>query len=202
MRHLMRIAVFLILIPVSVWAQETPKIEVFGGYSFVRPEGGGNFNGWQASVAGNVNDWFGVVAEFSGHYDSRTRRLDGLPGIPGEPVFSARSETDSSLHTFLFGPRFSYRKHERITPFAHALIGAGRRHDEGTTTISVPGMVDRVFDSSFTDTHFAAALGGGIDLKLNRRIALRMFQVDYLPVRNDAFTMDNVRISTGLVFRF
>jgi hypothetical protein len=40
--------VFLAL--VSVVAQEVPKVEVFGGYSW----SGGNFHGWDTSVTGNV----------------------------------------------------------------------------------------------------------------------------------------------------
>src|SRR5947209_11735280 len=52
-------------------AQDTPKFEVFGGYSFAsasrtltldrsRP----NLNGWNASVAGNFNRWIGIVGDF------------------------------------------------------------------------------------------------------------------------------------------
>ena len=33
-----------------VMAQDIPKVEVFGGYSWA----GGNFHGWNSSVTGNV----------------------------------------------------------------------------------------------------------------------------------------------------
>jgi len=200
MRQVIWIAALLILLPVAGRAQETPKIEVFGGYSFLRLEGGSSAHGWQGSVAGNVNDWFGVVAEFSGHYDSRTFRT--TLNAPGFPPATLTSETDSSLHTFLFGPRLSYRKHERVTVFGHALIGLARNHQDANVTVSDPDLDDLFTDFSFTDTNFAAALGGGIDVKLNRRFALRLVQADYLPIRNDSFTLDNARISTGLVIRF
>src|ERR1044071_2489914 len=47
-------------------AQDVPKVDVFGGYSWA----GGNFHGWNASVTGNITKRFGVVADFSGHYGS------------------------------------------------------------------------------------------------------------------------------------
>jgi hypothetical protein len=50
-------------------AQETPKCEVFGGYSWVRTNivvSGTpfNMNGGSASVAYNLSSWFGLVADF------------------------------------------------------------------------------------------------------------------------------------------
>jgi opacity protein-like surface antigen len=196
----------LVLVSVPGRAQEAPKVEVFGGYSFLRPEGGGNLNGWQVSVAGNINDWFGVVAELSGHYGSRHSRsissFPGFPGLPDPPIFNARTDSESSFHTFLFGPRFSYRKNARVTPFAHALVGASRVQEELTTTISFSDMNESFNHFSFSDTNFAVALGGGIDLNLSKGFGLRLVQADYLPVRRSGFTQDNARISTGLVFRF
>src|SRR5213596_2891209 len=66
--------VFLCLLPLAAMAQDTPKAEVFGGYSYLRVNElsglgiGLNLNGWNGSVTGNVNDWFGVKADFSGQY--------------------------------------------------------------------------------------------------------------------------------------
>ena len=200
MRYLIRIAAFLFLIPSTGLAQETPKVEVFGGYSFLRVEGGNSFNGWQASVAGNVNDWFGIVAEFSGHYDSRSQRASFIR--PGAPPLEFRSETDASIHSFLFGPRFSYRKHERVTPFVHGLIGLARSHTDVRSSTSDPVLDDLLSDFEISDTNFSAALGGGIDINLSKRFALRLVQADYQAIRNDSFTIDNARISTGLVIRW
>jgi hypothetical protein len=48
-------------------AQETPKYELFGGYSLLHNEGA-NGNGWEVSGAYNFNRWIGVKADMSGHY--------------------------------------------------------------------------------------------------------------------------------------
>ena len=74
----------------SAMAQEAPRAEVFGGYSWA----GGNFHGWNASVTGNITKRFGIVADFSGHYGSE---VDG-------PLL-----IHEDAHSFLFGPRFAFR---------------------------------------------------------------------------------------------
>lgn len=124
MRKTLLIAGFLFL-PVTVAAQEAPRAELFGGYSYFRADGGGNLHGWNASIAGNVSGWFGLVADFSGHYGSQSLRVQG----PGMVFIDA--DADADVHNFLAGPRFSYRKNERLTPFAHALFGVARAHVDG-----------------------------------------------------------------------
>jgi opacity protein-like surface antigen len=140
--------VFLALMPVL--AQDVPKAEVFGGYSWA----GGKFHGWNTSVTGNVNKRFGIVADFSGHYGSE---LEG----------SILVKKDA--HSFLFGPRVSFRG-KKFTPFVYALLGATRFHESAT----VAGQ--KLSDS---DTGFSSAFGVGLDVKVNDRIAIRAFQLDY-----------------------
>jgi hypothetical protein len=100
----------ILLLTLPVMAQEeleTPKAELFAGYSYA----GGNFHGWNASIAGNVNKWFGVVADFTGHSG----------GSIDEDGFDEKQR----VHSYHFGPRFSFRK-KRVTPFVQALFGASR----------------------------------------------------------------------------
>jgi hypothetical protein len=61
---------------------------------------------------------------------------------------------------------------------------------------------------------FAMAFGGGVDIKLNRRIAFRPIQLDYVMTRfqplfisglgdiNRDRNQNNLRYSTGFSFRF
>jgi opacity protein-like surface antigen len=179
MRKVCLLAGLVLLLGASAMAQDTPKVEVFGGYSYLRVNPGSGFeginlNGWNASIAGNFNDWFGVVADFSGHY--------GSPNILGINV-------DTNTHTFVFGPRFSYRKNERVTPFAHALFGGNRT--EGSA-----------FGVSLSETGFAMALGGGVDVKVNDKVAIRIAQADYVLTRLGNDNQHHFRYSAGVVFRF
>lgn len=91
---------FFALLPAA--AQEE-KVEVFGGYSYVRFRPADiNLNGWEASAQYKFKDWLGGVADFGGYY--------GSPGGIG-----------TSVHTFLFGPQVSLPS--RVSPFAHVLLG-------------------------------------------------------------------------------
>ena len=155
-------------------AQEAPKAEVFGGYSY----GGSGAHGWNGSAAVNFNRWLGLVADFGGQYT----RLE-------EPGSSERIRT----HTFLFGPRFSVRRHRRLTPFAHALLGAAHTDSRAR---------EAGLDLHFTDTSFAAALGGGLDVRAGRRVSVRAFQLDYLRSQLFGGTQNKGRLAFGLVFDF
>jgi opacity protein-like surface antigen len=89
-------------------AQDVPKVDVFGGYSFayLRANGAGaSFNGGSASGAYNTNSWLGLVGDFGGYHTD----TDGESG---------------NLFTYLFGPRITFRR-GKVTPFVQTLIGAG-----------------------------------------------------------------------------
>jgi len=76
-----------------------------------------------------------------------------------------------------------------VVPFAHALLGAVRG-SSNYLDISKPAV------------HFAVAVGGGIDVKLTDRVALRLIQADYLMTRFSSTRQDNIRLSAGIVLRF
>ena len=165
MRILIVSSFLLVLCCLPAAAQDHPKAEIFGGYQYTHLEGGFNGNGWNLSAAGNLNHWFGVVADLSGAYDS---------GVHS--------------HAFLFGPVVSYRKSDRLTPFAHVLFG-----DTRVTVSGLPG----------SSNAFTTAIGGGFDTKLKDRISWRIVQADWMLTHFAGTTQSkNARISTGIVFRF
>jgi opacity protein-like surface antigen len=83
----------------------------------------------------------------------------------------------------LFGPRVSFSV-GNLRPFAEALFGVGHVGTNGGS-----------------NTSFATGLGGGIDYRIFRPIALR-FEGDYIDTRFFSTTQNNVRRPTGIVFRF
>lgn len=172
MRKLLMAFVVLGLLSASAAAQDAPKAEIFGGYSYLRLNGGTNISGgWHASIAGNFNNYFGLVGEFSGHYK------DLGPG------------TSVKVHTFTFGPRLTHRSTEQIDAFTHVTFGGAR------TSASALGI-------SASDTAFALTLGGGIDVRVTERVAIRPVQLDYVMTRFGGATQSNLRYSAGIVFRF
>ena len=189
----------LMLLAFPAAAQDAPKAELFGGYSYVNLETGTglnrlHLNGWNVSLAGNVNRWLGIVGDFSGNYGSQ-------------------SGVKRNVHSFLFGPRFSYRSKGRVTPFVHALFGATRAHHDSFTGLPVPSLPAQ------DETKFSMALGGGLDVRASNALAFRVVQADYLLTPFDessgivciqsittpcttAGSQHNFRLSAGIVFRF
>ena len=190
MRKLYMSLVTILLVSIAAQAQDRPPaVEVFGGYSHLsfdlaldpvtRP-GRQSAHGVGLNVAGNFNDWFGVVGDFS--YNTKDVAI---------PEFGGQKSAARNLY-FLAGPRLSLRR-ERTTLFAQVMAGVGH------TRVDLGGV------PKFTD--LALGLGGGLDINANKRIAIRAFQFDYLPSRttND-FTKDkvwlhNIRAQVGVVLK-
>jgi hypothetical protein len=120
----------ILLAVVSAAAQEehaaTPKVEVYGGYSYLRLYGENN-NGGEAAVTGNVNEWFGVTGSVSGYH--------------------AQDGGDSNGFA-LAGPRFTYRR-GAITPFAHFLFGAAFGGGDSAGAMALGGGVDAKINEHF-----------------------------------------------------
>jgi outer membrane protein OmpA-like peptidoglycan-associated protein len=172
--------------PVPAPQAGVPREEVFVGYSHVRfgvPGSSGqtsfNFDGGSVGLSYNLNRWLGVAGEFS---------LYSISGLPS-----------ASSRTYLFGPRFS-RRSERFHLYVQSLFGGAQLKSDTTAPPSTT-----FFGNTIHATSFAAALGGGFDVRLNSRLSWRVLQGEYLLTRfNQANTnsQNNIGVSTGLVFRF
>ena len=184
---------------------DTPKLEWFMGYSFWRamPTSTNNrmgyLHGGSTSLAYNFNKYLGLVADFGGFDNSRLTLFS--------PTGSRTVDADGSVYTYTAGPRFSYRKYERFTPFVQAL--AGGTHASAVTISGCTGSPSCA--PLGTDNAFAAMFGAGFDIKISRHFALRPFEGDFLLTHfDDASTtgaavrgwQKNARFSTGMVFRF
>jgi opacity protein-like surface antigen len=184
-------------------AQEVPRVEIFGGYSYLNIDlsslsnalnqagvsGVGDrlsLNGWEAAANVNFNRWIGVEGDLSGHYKGDCERLSGL--------------TCKDL-SFMGGPRFTYRK-GKITVFAHGLFGGDTASVSTNGSNLVPGASD--VSLSLSNTSFALAAGGGVDYMVTNRISFRLGQADYFLTRhfNDVGvpSQSNYRVSAGVVF--
>ena len=185
MRYL--VAVFAVLSFAAVLsAQETPKYELFGGYSYLRSEGSTNFNGWEGSGAHNFNRWIGLKLDADGHYWSATTRTR---------LFSV----DDHIHDIMVGPQFSWRQ-KRFTLFAHTLFGYSRFHNHFVARDLPPPFPNP--ESQTTDANgLGVALGGGGDWNLTKSWAVRV-QLDYLQAAAFQDRSDNLRFSAGVVYRF
>src|SRR5258708_14193399 len=111
MRTLIIAGMLLFVAAVPAAAQNEPKGEVAGNYTYLRINPGGgasgiNCHGGGGSAAWSLNRNLGVVGEFSGC------KWTGLPSGVSAPTF-----------TSLFWPRLTYRAYGNLEPFGEVLFG-------------------------------------------------------------------------------
>jgi peptidoglycan-associated lipoprotein len=152
-------------------AQERTNRDISLGYSYLRE---GFSNGINAQ-GGNL---------------SATGYVNHWLGITGDfgAYHASPFGVSANTYTFLVGPRFAYRSQDRVMPFAQVLVGGAHLTAGG-------------FGVSGSTSGFAWSTGGGVDLGITRRLALRP-QFDYIGVHASGGTLNSGRASVGLVFRF
>lgn len=168
-----------------VFAQDAPRVEVFGGYSYLNIDTNGltsrqSANGWEASVSGNFNRWFAVEGSVAGYYKTYTVDLD--------PLGLGIVDVDVHDYSYLAGPRINFRP-----VFVHALIGGDH-------------LTGSALGFSASQDSFAAAFGGGVEWKVAPQWAIRG-SGDYVITRHNIFgsafqnfTQNNFRASVGVVY--
>jgi len=192
MQKLFFIAALTLALPIIAQAQEPTRTEFFMGYSYMRladtpATQDRDLNGYNVSAAITIfKKSLALKIDGSGHY--------------GNVLVNITPRTDQRQELLLFGPQYSLKKIDRFRPFGHALFGISR----------LKIMNDATGAPNVSDTGFAFAVGGGVDLKtpLGGKVGVRLFQADFVRTKLDflgngnANNSNNYRISTGIVLRF
>ena len=173
---------------VSLASAQIPSGNVFVGYSFENTSSSTlnldvnrpNLHGWDASLEGKLLPWVGLVADVSGHYGSENF-------VEPTPNGGLLVNVNGHEQEYLFGPRLSIPV-AKWTPFGEVMVGFAHIHTGGT----LPGP---------SNTSFATAVGGGIDYRVFRPVALRA-EGDYLRTSFFDTSQNNLRLSLGIVLRF
>lgn len=174
MKKMLWLVAILMAAVLAATAQENPRFELFGGYSYLHvgsshQQKAFGLNGWNGQATVNLNRWLGATADFAGNY--------------GSP-FAV------SIHnyTYMFGPTLSYRT-QHVVPFAHALFGGGH----------VSGKIGGL---SSSQNAFAMAIGGGADIPLATHFGIRLAQLDWVRTQYFSTSQNGFRVSTGVMFNF
>ena len=144
--------------------------ELFGGYSYAHIEAASRHGG-NAAFAFDLHSPLGLKIDASFHT-------------------GAASGTDASDLTLMAGPVFRLRRGGTVF-FLHALAGLYRE----TASVSVFEVT-----ISRSDSRFGFLGGGGIDIRIARRLALRVAG-DYIRSQSEGSTLSGLRASAGVVFR-
>lgn len=172
--------------------KEAPKVELAGTYAYLRLnlKGAGGWseglqvNGGTGSITFNVTNSLGIVGEIGG-YNSST-------------VSSAQGQ-DVSFASYLFGPRYSIRKWDVVTPYFQTTFGGVK----GNHSLFATGTGTELINTGTNS--FAWTMGGGMDAAVTKHLAVRVIQAEYFLTRWNGLGNNNqnsFRVETGLVWRF
>lgn len=137
------------------------------------------YNGFNVEFNQNVTRHIGIVTSFSGTYGTNTY-VDRNSGRR----FDARVQR----YDLLAGPRYNWRP-DGVVPFAHALFGVSHMR---------ASFDDPLLSCRKSDTAFAMAFGGGLDVHASEDIDIRVIQFDYLPTFFNGKRQDNFRAGAGI----
>ena len=178
------------------WGLLTPKYEVAGMFQYVNfcPCSFSSWNNYGAtgSFTYNANKWLGLNAEIGGYHFKR--QIYGPPVQTSTGITYPLESLTGGFETFLFGPRINFRHFDHFVPFIEVMFGAAHAGAQLTGDTS--------------QSTFALAAGGGVDVVLTKYLAWRFFEADYLmtnftgPLVNPEGRQNNFRIGSGLVIRW
>lgn len=186
---------FVLLAVVAVFSAhlmaQDSKVDIFGGYQYLH-NGSVNVNGVsEPGTSQGYNGW-DVAPAFN---------FNKVLGVQADfaGTYATVSGVSTHIYTYTGGPLVSLPLGP-FRPFAHVLFGGSRlTGSESSVSVSTNG--------------YTVLFGGGLDVKANRLLAIRLAQVDWLYYHFSGFSANNVstpsfsgssnfRISTGLVVRF
>jgi len=170
-------------------AQDFPRVETAPGFMYIHTTPftglahGINCAGFGGTIAVNVTSAFGLAADlgFCKSFSS------GINAVENGTV-------NGSGGTYLFGPRFTFRNSSRLTPFVEVSGGIVRAkmscangnigtYCNSTGATQLPAVLRPGFnpsDTSVSTNAPAFSIGGGLDIKINKKVAIRLFQAEYL----------------------
>jgi hypothetical protein len=167
------------------------KIDIFGGYQYLH-------NG-DVKVGGATEP--DSSQSFNGFDIAPAYKFNHFFGVQADfsGGYGSVSGVSNHIYTYTGGPIVTLGL-PLIQPFAHALFG-GAHLSSGAEGASV------------STNGYTLMVGGGVDAKLNRLLAVRVAQIDWLYYHFSGFSAagvntssfsgsNNVRISTGVVVRF
>jgi hypothetical protein len=163
------------------------KYELSGGYAFRTFYAPSlttlDMNGWYASFDWNKFTWLGFVGEAVG-----TGYTQGL--LNGQ----------TRIFTFQAGPQVYPLRHRKLTPFGHFLYGLGYYRQSISSYGGYAANSIQYTTSSWEG-------GGGLDLALKERWAVRLIQFDFVsanlvPASSTYTSRGLLRFSVGVVYHF
>ncbi|MCI0628126.1 MAG: porin family protein [Acidobacteria bacterium] len=145
----------------------------------------GGYSYANLDLSGNRDSAHGWHASITGN----PHKNFGLEGdVSGH--YGSLFGSDYQSYLLMVGPRVAGR-FDKVTPWGHTLVGVNHFRPSGLTN----------------ENSLAWAVGGGVDINANERVAVRMIQLDYFLVNLDSVALGNdnlhnMRLSFGVVLKW
>jgi opacity protein-like surface antigen len=199
----------ILLFAIPAFAQDnSSKLDIALHFSFARWNPAENYSntvnlyGGGGSITLFFADFWGIKGEFTAYGNqNQTFYVNN-----GEGAF-APVTLRGNFFTYLFGP--VVQKHSgTFRPFGEFLLG------DAHTNVYQSVTPKEALGTSTSSDAFAMAVGGGLDLRLNEHISLRLGEADYLLTHFNAYNgsavapffsnynQNNFRVLSGIVFSF
>ena len=164
-----------------------------------------SFNGFEASGVYNVHRYVGIKGDFSAAFRNENFSFNAASGTTANTI---SGRTSDQIYNYLGGVQIKDNSSDaRFKPFAHVLVGAATERTKfnsvacSNTAAANCSTIVNAFSGSDSQTGFAGAFGGGLDIKINNRVDFRAIQADYNPIRINGGTDNNFRFGIGFVFK-
>lgn len=205
----MLMGVVALLMAETAFGQEYAKWEESLNYSYARgnPANVGkpfSLNGGGGALVYNFNGFIGIKLDLQG-YGSATRTVNNLVVVNPEGVTTIVNSgaVQSNLFTYMAGPQLRLPAHT-FKPFAEFLFGGGLTNFHGNLVTATSAT-----NINSSSNAFVMAVGGGLDVRINKTVSIRPFQMDYLLSRfgNSLIpggnqNQNNFRFSAGINLTF
>jgi hypothetical protein len=187
-RHSLLLLGVLLLAPIRDIAQTSQQVQHPVSVAFIYQSqrsntvGGNTFwlQGGAGEISAELYRGFGIAMNIAGMHVNNINN----------------SGVDQTSITMTFGPRYTWRpRSDRLSLFGQGLIGDSRGWN---SVFPSTGGATSTYDASVLQ------VGGGIDVKLSRRIALRPLEANWLRTSYTNSTtkvQNNLRLGTGIVLR-
>ena len=202
----------VLLFGTVAFAQDYPKFETSPGFMYIRtvPQSNTftipgavviahdlNCAGGGGTLAYNVSSLVGIAAD-----------LGGCKIFSN--AYGAGNTIDGSMFTYLFGPRLTYRSGSKFEPFGELNFGGTRIALKCKS--SAGNCLSAVGTNTYSKNAFAMTVGGGFQIKVSKKVSIRLIQAEYLYTRfgnSCALTVcsnnnnqNSFRLKSGIVIKW
>jgi opacity protein-like surface antigen len=194
------------------FAQDYPKVETSPAFMYIRtvPQSSTftvpgaviiaqsiNCAGGGGTLAYNVSSVVGIAAD-----------LGGCKVFSN--AYGAGNTVNGNMFTYLFGPRFTIRSGSAFEPFFEVNFGGVRV--SLSCKSSATNCVNATGGNTYSKNAFALTAGGGFQIKMSKKISLRLVQAEYLytrfgnncalPVCSNNNHQNSFRLKSGIVINW